>query len=391
VSAGPSESADVPAPKVFISYRREETAAYAGRLYDAMAPRFGDSNVFMDVDLEPGIDFVQRITAAVGACHVLIVVMGPRWATVQDDDGAVRIAAPGDFVRLEVGTALKRPDVTVIPVLVAGAQMPDAADLPQDIAPITRRNALELSDTRWRYDVGRLTRTLDERLAEMTATQQAHVAAGEPGPAEAAGAGAAARIPGATPTRRRLVTGLVALAVVSALAALAVVVLGGDSGGGGDSGVVASAGTQFESFTGAQHFTVDMPVGWREATVEEPIEGGTVERTQLQSLTAKRSLHILRGPEGPPQEQATKVLDEAAANTGFQNPQQETRTIEGRETQEFGYEFDQPGVGPVTVVNYAFNAGGFGWQTRVSVPTSDTSAKLADEIATEAAKTLEPR
>ena len=91
--------------------------------------------------------------------------MGPRWATIEDEDG-VRIAEPGDFVRLEVGTALRRSDVTVIPVLVSGARMPDPDDLPPDIAPITRRNALELSDTRWRYDVGRLTRTLDERLAE---------------------------------------------------------------------------------------------------------------------------------------------------------------------------------------------------------------------------------
>ncbi len=168
MSAGPSESADVPAPKVFISYRREETAAYAGRLYDAMVPQFGERNVFMDVDLEPGIDFVQRITAAVSACHVLIVVMGPRWATLEDEDG-VRIAEPGDFVRLEVGTALRRSDVTVIPVLVSGARMPDPDDLPPDIAPITRRNALELSDTRWRYDVGRLTKTLDELLAEWRA------------------------------------------------------------------------------------------------------------------------------------------------------------------------------------------------------------------------------
>src|SRR5213596_2944793 len=106
-----------------------------------MAPQFGDSNVFMDVDLEPGIDFVKRITAAVGSCHVLIVVMGPRWATVEDEDG-VRIAKPGDFVRLEVATALQRSDVTVIPVLLGGAQMPAPDELPEDIAPITRRNAL---------------------------------------------------------------------------------------------------------------------------------------------------------------------------------------------------------------------------------------------------------
>jgi hypothetical protein len=68
------------APKVFISYRREETAGHAGRLYDAIAARFGDRNVFMDVDLAPGIDFVEQITEAVGACGVLLVVMGPTWA-----------------------------------------------------------------------------------------------------------------------------------------------------------------------------------------------------------------------------------------------------------------------------------------------------------------------
>ena len=70
-----SSRSELPEPKVFISYRREETAAYAGRLYDSMAATFGDRNVFMDVDLAPGIDFVDRITNAVSACHVLIVVL----------------------------------------------------------------------------------------------------------------------------------------------------------------------------------------------------------------------------------------------------------------------------------------------------------------------------
>jgi hypothetical protein len=160
---------ELPEPKVFISYRREETSAYAGRLYDSMAAEFGDRNVFMDVDLAPGIDFVERITNAVSACHVLIVVMGPRWATLTDKDGAVRIADAEDFVRLEVGTALRRSDVTVIPVLVSGAQMPDGDDLPPDVRPLTRRNALELSDGRWRDDVRRLTSRLEELLAGTTA------------------------------------------------------------------------------------------------------------------------------------------------------------------------------------------------------------------------------
>lgn len=154
------------APKVFISYRREDTSGHAGRLYDAMAARFGEPHVFVDIELAPGIDFVKRIREAVGACHVLLVMIGPRWAVVVDDDGQTRIADPDDFVRLEVETALRRPDVTLIPVLVAGAKMPDPDDLPESLRSLTHRNALELSDMRWRYDVGRLNGTLDELLAD---------------------------------------------------------------------------------------------------------------------------------------------------------------------------------------------------------------------------------
>jgi hypothetical protein len=171
VSVG-SASATGAGPKVFICYRREETAAYAGRLYDALVARLGEGNVFMDLDLAPGLDFVERITDAVGACRVLLVVMGPRWATVAQDGESPRIADPEDYVRLEVETALRRDDVTVIPVLVAGAQMPDRDDLPTAVQAITRRNALELSDGRWRYDVGRLIQALDELLVGAPAVEQ---------------------------------------------------------------------------------------------------------------------------------------------------------------------------------------------------------------------------
>lgn len=168
----PGEPTGVSVPKVFISYRREDTSAHAGRLYDAMVAGFGERNVFMDVDLAPGIDFVERITDAVARCHVLILVMGPRWATRTDEDGAIRLADPEDFVRLEVETALERSDVTVIPVLVGGARMPDRDELPPGVQPITRRNALELSDGRWRYDVGRLMTRLEELLAGTTGVSE---------------------------------------------------------------------------------------------------------------------------------------------------------------------------------------------------------------------------
>jgi hypothetical protein len=143
-------------PKVFISYRREETAGHAGRLYDEMVERLGAGNVFMDVDLAPGIDFVERITTAVGGCRALLVMIGPRWATGPGGEGQARIADPADFVRLEVETALRNPDVLVVPVLVAGARMPPSEQLPEPLRPLARRNAIELSDQRWRYDVGRL-------------------------------------------------------------------------------------------------------------------------------------------------------------------------------------------------------------------------------------------
>jgi hypothetical protein len=152
------------APKLFISYRREETAGHAGRLYDAIAGRFGDSNVFMDVNLAPGIDFVEQIANAVGACDVLLVVMGPRWTMPSDEKGGQRLEDPNDFVRLEVEIALSRPNVSVIPLLVAGARMPEPDELPESIRALSRRNALELSDLRWRYDVGRLVSTLAELL-----------------------------------------------------------------------------------------------------------------------------------------------------------------------------------------------------------------------------------
>ena len=189
-----------PGPKVFITYRREETGPHAGRLYDAMVARFGEDNVFMDVDMAPGVDFVERITEAVGACQVLIVVMGPRWATVEDDDGTQRIADPEDFVRLELKTALRRPDVTPIPVLVAGARMPNPEDLPPEVRAITRRNALELSDQRWRSDVGRLISTLDELLAETLhvpgpASPERRVATSKAAPAEPARAASEAAPP----------------------------------------------------------------------------------------------------------------------------------------------------------------------------------------------------
>lgn len=146
---------------IFISYRRDDAPAYAGRLYDQLAERFGDENVFMDVDtIEPGADFVARIEDAVGSAAALLVVVGRGWVDAKDDDGRRRLDDPEDFVRLEVASALQR-DVRVIPVLVGGAAMPESDQLPAALAGLARRNALVLSDLDWRAGMTRLLAVLE--------------------------------------------------------------------------------------------------------------------------------------------------------------------------------------------------------------------------------------
>lgn len=150
--------------KIFISYRREETAPYAGRLYDRLAQEFGQDRVFMDVSaIDPGVDFVDAIEKAVAEVDVLVCVMGSEWATITNSRGDRRLDDQDDFVRLEVLTALKR-DIRVVPVLVGGARMPSAEQLPADLELLARRNALPLDDARFHTDSDRLIESIRSLL-----------------------------------------------------------------------------------------------------------------------------------------------------------------------------------------------------------------------------------
>jgi hypothetical protein len=147
---------------IFISYRRSDSAGYTGRLMDDIKVQFPDNEVFRDVEaIEAGADFVEAIDGAVKSCSVLLAVIGPRWLSVTDNSNRRRIDDPHDFVRLEIAAALRR-EVRVIPVLVDGAIMPPAEDLPEDIKALARRQAQELTDKRWDYDVGLLFTALEK-------------------------------------------------------------------------------------------------------------------------------------------------------------------------------------------------------------------------------------
>jgi hypothetical protein len=151
---------------VFINYRREDTAPYAGRLYDLLSAHFGEDQVFIDIDkIEPGEDFVEAIDRKVSACDIAIVAIGPRWLGATDASGKRRLDDKEDFVRMEIVAALQRK-IRVIPVLVGGAQMPRKEELPEALAPLSRRNAIELSETRFHADVNRLIEAIEKSLAE---------------------------------------------------------------------------------------------------------------------------------------------------------------------------------------------------------------------------------
>lgn len=150
---------------MFISYRRDDTAGHVGRLYDALAARYGSQQIFVDIDhIGPGEDFVRALDDAVAKSMVMLVVMGKRW--VVDESGYSRLQNPNDFVRLEVVAALHR-GLRVIPVLVQGAPMPSTRDLPRDLHDLTTRNAFELSDLRWKEDSKRLMGELDRIIKSL--------------------------------------------------------------------------------------------------------------------------------------------------------------------------------------------------------------------------------
>lgn len=154
---------------IFLSYRRRgESTGYAGRLADRLKRAFGDEEYFRDLDdIKPGTDFVDAIDEHMEYCKVLLVIIGADWLTLADAAGRPRLNDPQDWVRLEVAAALKRKAL-VLPVLVGGATMPGEADLPDDLKLLARRQAIDLSESRWDYDVEQLL----DRVAETAGLQR---------------------------------------------------------------------------------------------------------------------------------------------------------------------------------------------------------------------------
>jgi hypothetical protein len=144
---------------IFISYRREDAAADAGRLYDDLRRRYG-KDVFVDVSMQPGVDFHHTIFDKIATCDVLLALIGPRWVQARDEvTRQRRLDEETDYVRQEIQTALSTNKL-VIPVLLPGVKMPRAEDLPTSIRDLARRNAFEFRYERWSTDLDHLVEQL---------------------------------------------------------------------------------------------------------------------------------------------------------------------------------------------------------------------------------------
>ena len=289
--------------RVFISYRREETAYAAGWLFDRLADHLGRGQIFKDVDsIQLGDDFVEAIRKAVASCNVLLALIGDQWLTITDEQGRARLQDPHDFVRLEIEAALAR-DVRVIPILVEGARMPHADQLPPSLANLVHRQALELSPSRFDFDTTRLLRVLDRTLGEVHAEHSAAPEA-QPSPTRPHPAAKVSRV-----RRRPRIVAITALAV--AVAAIIGVVL---------ASLVGHRSTTQQTYTGPGGISVTTAKGWtRDESSGIPTildyrsprspdtTAGTYFRIGIwnthpaSSITdeLKSSSHLLTGPNSP--------------------------------------------------------------------------------------------
>jgi TIR domain len=151
--------------RVFLSYRRDDTAGRTGRLFDGLVSRLGARNVFQDVgSIEPGVDFEDAVHTAIARSDATLVMIGPDWATIRRPTGDRRLDDPHDHVRREVAAALAAGG-NVVPVLVGDAQLPTVDELPEDLQPLAQRQAVVLRDATWHQDLDELIGRLKGEMA----------------------------------------------------------------------------------------------------------------------------------------------------------------------------------------------------------------------------------
>ena len=273
------------ASRVFISYRREESAYAAGWLFERLRTRFGAPNVFKDVDSIPlGDDFVEGVRRAVGSCEVLLAVIGPIWLTIVDGQGRRRLDDPDDFVRLEIETALAR-GVRVIPVLVNGADMPRVDELPPGLEGLARRQAIELDPARFEADADRLVLVVGETLDQAVAPPPAPAEDGNDHGTEGVASTQTTATRHARDGRGRLIVAA-AGAAVALILAVELVTRAGDVGSDSDPDLTSPEGIELAQFD--VEWPNDPPLVGDVLTVRYSFTNTSDSTVRLESFVAVR-------------------------------------------------------------------------------------------------------
>lgn len=157
--------------KIFINYRRGDSAGYAGRIGDWLQARFGSDQIFIDVTgIDAGEDFVKKLGEQLAQCDAMLSIIGPAWETTTGSEGIPRIEDPNDFVRLEIETALEQ-ETLIIPVLVDRVSMPVAEKLPEGLRSILSRNAIRLRHESFDQDMEALAASI-RRGSQITTSRE---------------------------------------------------------------------------------------------------------------------------------------------------------------------------------------------------------------------------
>ena len=155
-------------PKVFISYRRSDSADVTGRIYDRLAGHFNREDIFKDVDSIPlGVNFKDHLSNAVSSCDLMLAIIGQQWLSHEKEEGVRALDLSNDYVRIEIAAALER-EIPIIPILVGGAQIPAESKLPDDLKDLVYRNGVPVRpDPDFHKDMDRLIAGIEESVARL--------------------------------------------------------------------------------------------------------------------------------------------------------------------------------------------------------------------------------
>jgi hypothetical protein len=152
---------------IFVSYRRADSAGYAGRLVDQLKSRFGDQ-VFLDVDsIKPGANFHEVIEETFAKCGAVIVLIGKSWR--ERDESMPPFGDSRDVITQEIRIAMESK-LPIVPVLVDGASMPAESSLPPSFANLSKLNAIDLRHTSFERDIQAVSEELADILGGAKAT-----------------------------------------------------------------------------------------------------------------------------------------------------------------------------------------------------------------------------